>query len=64
MRTRQHNHILRELKGLLKDRSTVDELSGRLGVSKRSVYRYLAEVEELGLPIEQDFENKYFIIEE
>jgi len=45
---------LDELKGLLKDRDfvTVRDLAIELGVSRRTVHRYLAILRESGLPIE------------
>jgi len=45
---------LEELKGLLKDRdfATAQDLAAELGVSRRTLHRYLAILRDAGLPIE------------
>ena len=64
MRSRQHKHLINQLtRELSEDRLTVEELSDRLKVTKRSVYRYFQELEDNEVPIEQGFDKRYFIVE-
>jgi proteasome accessory factor C len=42
---------------------SIPQLATWLGVDKRSIYRYLKVLEELGYCIEKDFENRYFLFE-
>lgn len=40
---------------------TVPELMKRLCVSRRTVYRYLRTLEDVGYSVDKDFRNRYFI---
>lgn len=43
------------------DRWTIRNLSGRFETSERTIYRYIKLLEEVDIPIEKGFDNKYFI---
>lgn len=48
---------------LRRNRGTMTDIQNEFNLSSRTIYRYLISIDELGFPIEQDFEDKYFIIE-
>ena len=43
-------------------RYSINEISKRFEISTRTVYRYIHLFDEIGLIIEKDFENRFFII--
>lgn len=47
---------------LRKDHYTALSLANKLKCSDRTIYRYLLMFEEMGYPIEKDFQNRYFIV--
>jgi predicted DNA-binding transcriptional regulator YafY len=60
-----HGKIIRfyRLLAYLKDRKrTIPELAELLGVSGRTVYRYLQTLEEVNVPIDSDDQNRYFFV--
>ena len=59
----QHR-IMRVIKliDFLKERARpIQSMSRYLGISERSVYRYLKMYEQLGYQVEKDINKKYFI---
>src|SRR5690606_28015728 len=64
MYQRQHKTRISLLTNLLLTKGhSINQLSKQLGVTKRSIYRYLQYLEENGTPIEVDFNNNYFIVQ-
>ena len=45
-------------------RYTIAELAIYFHISERTVYRYIRLFDNIKLPIEQDFENRFFIIKQ
>lgn len=42
-------------------RYSIQQIADRFDISERTVYRYLHIFEEVGLQLEQDFNNKFFL---
>lgn len=60
MRQRNKKHIERLItEHLTKERLTVKEISERVGVSTRTVYRHFEVLDDR---LEEDFEKRYFIV--
>jgi predicted DNA-binding transcriptional regulator YafY len=55
--------VFRTIELLRQQRRTVEELTVFLDVDRRSVYRYLKLIDSIGLSIDKDFNQKYFIAE-
>jgi DNA-binding IclR family transcriptional regulator len=45
-------------------RMTVDEVSERMDISQRTVYRYIHLFDEAGYSVDRDFDGKFFIFDE
>lgn len=46
---------------LLKGRWGIKAIQDRFNISERTAYRYLVLLESVGMPVEKDFNNKFFI---
>lgn len=53
--------VVRLIESLKEERLTLDQITERLEVHSRTVRRYLDLIEEVPLPLEKDFYNRYFI---
>jgi hypothetical protein len=47
---------------LLNSKMTVEELATKLDTSKRTIARYIALLSFLEIPVDKDFDNRYFIV--
>lgn len=55
--------IMKLIKSLQRNRFTIEALTYREKICRRTMYRYIAIIQELGYPIECDFEGRFFIVE-
>lgn len=55
--------VLKLMRMLCEYKFTIKELSEQLDVPQRTVYRYLALLEFMDIPVEKSFDKHYFIVE-
>jgi predicted DNA-binding transcriptional regulator YafY len=55
--------ILQAAKMLMHDRYTLKQLANHFDTSERSIYRWMNTINEIGWPVERDFNGKFFIVE-
>jgi hypothetical protein len=55
--------VIGMMKYLQKERRTINELALEFGANRRTIYRYLNLMDSLDIDIDQDFDGKYFIVD-
>lgn len=55
-------HFIEMVNVIRQGHYTVPEIASRIHISERSTYRLLKFLEEIGIEVDKDFENRYFIV--